>query len=36
MQFERRGLLNGLDTVFYRLPRERFTGSHPDHELRML
>jgi ribosomal-protein-alanine N-acetyltransferase len=28
MQFERRGLLNGLDTLFYRLPRERFTGSH--------
>jgi ribosomal-protein-alanine N-acetyltransferase len=28
MQFERRGLLNGLDTVFYRLPRELFTNSH--------
>jgi [ribosomal protein S5]-alanine N-acetyltransferase len=24
MQFERRGTLNGLDTLFYRLPRERF------------
>ena len=24
MQFERRGLLNGLDTVFYRVTRERF------------
>ena len=37
MHFERRGLLNGLDTVFYRLPRERFTDSRPSHrELRML
>ena len=27
MQFERRGLLNGLDTLFYRLPRQRFTES---------
>jgi ribosomal-protein-alanine N-acetyltransferase len=24
MQFERRGLLNGLDTLFYRLSREEF------------
>ena len=24
MQFERRGALNGLDTLFYRLRRERF------------
>ena len=26
MQFERRGRLNGLDTLFYRLPRGRFQG----------
>ena len=32
MQFDRRGLLNGLDTLFYRLPRERFTGSPADSE----
>jgi ribosomal-protein-alanine N-acetyltransferase len=24
MQFERRGTLNGLDTIFYRLPRAQF------------
>ena len=26
MQFERRGTLNGLDTLFYRLSRERCHG----------
>lgn len=31
MQFERRGTLNGLDTVFYRILRERFEGSGEQH-----
>jgi ribosomal-protein-alanine N-acetyltransferase len=28
MQFERRGALNGLDTLFYRLSRERFQSEY--------
>lgn len=34
MQFERRSLLNGLDTVFYRLSRERFAESRAPHHFR--
>jgi ribosomal-protein-alanine N-acetyltransferase len=30
MRFERRGVLNGLDTLFYRISREEFARTFPD------
>jgi len=37
MQFDGRRVLNGVDTLFYRLPRDHFVQSHvTNHESRML